>query len=418
MVENTAKRDKFNMLFTFFMVHSFSSLQLFHLPLFLESEGMSKSQIGYLVFIGTVFAVIGQFIWASVADKASSVNRILFIVSAGAILTLPIYLISTGFIGLAVSIGCYNFFISSTYPLIDSMCLYYGVGRKSGIQYGHARLMGSIGFLVLVIIGSITIGYYAGSIFVLQAIAGLILLVAIRLSPRVIMPKMKKVAFNPIPVIKKPSVMAILILGFFVFLATGIQNAFYTPYFVNEMGAPSYMLSFAFIISISVEVVFLFNMNKLMKKINIKTLFFLAALMMTIRWIVYGLSTHYIFLMIFNIFDGIVLVSVTGYTGIYFKAISPPEGKVSMQSIKYLINYGFAKGIGGLAGAPLMAAVGGMKNTYLTMGIVMAIVSVAFILAPVKFLDLRDYIDDNDSGDDSDVQTDTQEILETAEQKS
>ncbi len=390
MPANTFKHDKITLMFTFFMVHGFSSLQLFYLPLFLEDGGMDKGQIGILVSVGTLFAAIGQFVWSAVADKSRSVNIVLLIISACAVATLPIYILSTGFLGYAVAIGSYNFFIAASYPLSDSICLYYNSGEgKPEIQFGRIRLMGSLGFLLMMIIGSITIGYYVGSIFILQAISGLILLIAIRMAPKVTMPKMKKVAFNPIPVIRKPSVMATLLLGFFMYTATGIHGAFFTPYFINDLGAPSYILSFVYVFSISVEVVFFFNMNRLMQKFNIKTLFFMAALLMAVRWTIFGLSSHYIFLIIFNALDGIVLVALTGYTSIYFKAIAPPEGKVSMQSINYLVNYCIAKGVGGLIGAPIMNAVGGMKNTYLTMGIAMFVVSILFIISPVKFLDLR-----------------------------
>ncbi len=376
-----------SMMISFFLLHAFAACQFGYLSLFFEDNGMTRDQIGILFGVAPLVAVLGQYTWSNLADKVGSVNKIFLLVILCATVTIPLYLVTNSFVVLLIIVCVYNFFFTSAYPLYDTICIYYS--KDNNIPFGRLRLMGSLGYLTIMLLLGFAITYYIGIMFIVQIALGIILMLAFRMVPKVTMPKMKKVVFNPMTILRIPFVSMIIFVSFIALLTSGLNQTFFSPYFVNDLGAPSYFIGLSAAASIAVEVVFLINLDRLMKKFNLKVLFLILGIAITSRWVVYGLTTNHILLVAFAGFDGVGSIAMPYFTAFYLKAISPEEGRVTIQMIATIIIVGFSRGIGSLIGAPLFGLLGGVQNTYMFLAILMICVTVLFFIIPAKYKDIR-----------------------------
>ncbi len=368
----------------YFTMHMCISCQYNYMSLFFESHGMTDVQIGILMGVGPLAATIGQYTWANVADKASSINKVLLSVMSVAALTLVPYFVLTGFPVYLVTIIVYNFFVSAATPLYDTMCLYYAAEKH--YAFGHMRMVGSLGYLLCMISSGILVAYYVGVIFVIQAVAFALFLFFLSRLPKIKMPRLKKAAFNPMVMLRKPSVAAISGVLLVLHFGYGLNTAFFTPYFVTELGAPSYFISIGAVLSIAIEVTYFTFFDRLVQRVPFKVLFAIAASLSAVRWLICGVTQNIYVLMVSFAFEGITSVGPIYLSVYYFKRVAPPEGKTSAQTLVHIITFGIGKCLGSFVGPHLTAALGGnLQTTYAVLCASVATAVVIFTLLPVKF---------------------------------
>lgn len=368
----------------YFTMHMCISSQYNYMSLFFGQNGMSNEQIGILMGIGPLISILGQYTWANVADKAGNINKVLISVISIAALTIVPYFLFTGFPVYLTTIIIYNFFVSAATPLYDTMCLYYASSK--GIPFGHLRMIGSLGYLLTMVSSGILVAYYVGSIFVIQSIAIVLFISILTRLPKIKMPKMKKAAFNPMVMLKKPSVAIISGVLFVLHFGYGLNNAFFAPYLVNELGAPSYFISIGAVLSIIIEVTFFTFFDRLLAKVKFKNLFFVLASLSAVRWLILGTTQNVYLVMVSFAFEGITAVGPIYSSVYYFKRVAPPEGKTSAQTLVHIIAFGFAKCLGSFCGPLLTKSLGGsLQTTYAVLCVSVVVAVLLFRILPVKF---------------------------------
>ena len=368
----------------YFTMHMCISCQYGYMPLFFESRGMTGAQIGILMGVGPLMSILGQYTWANMADKASSINKVLLCVIPVAALTLLPYFLFSGFPVYFVTIILYNFFVSAAMPLYDTMCLYYAAEKH--YAFGHMRMVGSVGYLLTMILSGILVAYYVGSIFVIQAVAFVLFLACLSRLPKIKMPKMHRAAFNPMVMLRKPSVAAITAVLIVVYFGYGLNSAFFATYFVTELGAPSYFISIGAVLSIAIEVTYFTFFDRLVERFKFKNLFFAAASLSAVRWLICCSTRDIGVLMLSFAFEGITSVGPVYLSIYYFKRVAPPEGKTSAQTLVHIITAGCGKCLGSFAGPHLIAALGGnLQTTYAVLCLSVTAAVLVFRLLPVNF---------------------------------
>ena len=384
MVRTETKSKLHLFMAAYFTMHMCISCQYGYMPLFFESHGMDSMQIGILMGVGPLISILGQYTWANMADKCSSINKVLLCVISVAALTIVPYFVFTGFPVYLATIILYNFFVSAANPLYDTMCLYYA--SQNHYAFGHMRMLGSLGYLLTMIVSGILVAYYVGAIFVIQAVAFALFLFFLSRLPKIKMPKLKKAAFNPMVMLKKPSVALIAAVLLVLYFGYGLNTAFFSTYLVTELGAPSYFISIGAVLSIAIEVVYFTFFDRLVERFPFKALFAIAASLSAIRWLICCCTRDTGVLMLSFAFEGITSVGPIYLSIYYFKRVAPPEGKTSAQSLVHIITSGCGKCLGSLIGPHLTAALGGnLQTTYAVLCVSVTAAVVLFILLPVKF---------------------------------
>ncbi len=115
-------------------------------PAYLQSLGLSGSQVGLLLALAPMLSLIAPPIWGHLADRSGRADRVLTLVALGALACFAPLLKVDRFAALIIVLASYAFFASSVTPLIDSLTL-----RRvelAGGSFSRVRLFGSLGFVI------------------------------------------------------------------------------------------------------------------------------------------------------------------------------------------------------------------------------------------------------------------------------
>lgn len=115
------------------------------LPAYLKSLSLSGAEVGLLLALSPLGALLSPPFWGYLADRWGRPDRVLTLLSAGAMLGFSGMLVSERFGALAAALAAYAFFVSSVTSIIDSVAL-QRVAQHGG-SFGHLRMFGSLGFV-------------------------------------------------------------------------------------------------------------------------------------------------------------------------------------------------------------------------------------------------------------------------------
>jgi len=116
------------------------------LPAYLESLALSVTQVGLLLSLSPLLALVAPHFWGHLADRTGRPHRVLGVVALGACAGFSPLLFVDRFPTLVATFTAYAFFASSITPLVDSLALQHVA--HSGGSYAHLRLFGSLGFVL------------------------------------------------------------------------------------------------------------------------------------------------------------------------------------------------------------------------------------------------------------------------------
>ncbi|HSP80989.1 MAG TPA: MFS transporter [Myxococcaceae bacterium] len=116
------------------------------LPAYLESLALSVTQVGLLLSLTPLMALLSPHLWGHLADRTGRGGGVLSLLVLGALAGFSPLLFVDRFPALVATFAAYAFFSSSITPLVDSLALQH-VARTGG-SFAHLRLFGSIGFIL------------------------------------------------------------------------------------------------------------------------------------------------------------------------------------------------------------------------------------------------------------------------------
>ncbi|WP_333608671.1 MFS transporter [Arsukibacterium sp.] len=146
-----------------------------YLGLFLDGRGFDSRQIGLLLAMVTATRIIGPAIWAGLADRS---NKPLRVMQLGAMLACIGWLgsfVDAGFWWLLLALALFSFFWTAILPQLEvSTFLFLNNNTE---QYSRVRSAGSVGYIVLVMLGGWLYQQYGSEFMPAAALAFLLLLV-------------------------------------------------------------------------------------------------------------------------------------------------------------------------------------------------------------------------------------------------
>jgi PPP family 3-phenylpropionic acid transporter len=114
-------------------------------PAWLESRGMGAQQIGLLLALGSWGKLIGNPLFARLADRLGDIKRPLVLITAAALVFHVLFTMAHGFWPLLIVTLLAAVCLSSIMPLGDGLAM--GLVARHGLHYGRVRLWGSLSFI-------------------------------------------------------------------------------------------------------------------------------------------------------------------------------------------------------------------------------------------------------------------------------
>ncbi len=158
---------------------------LAYLNVFLDRQGLSGTQIGWLQSVAPLVALAASPFWGAVADRWQVQRAVLVLCALGAGLTSLLFLSTKLFWLLLLIVVVMRFFLAPIPSLVDSATMEMvsgeAAGRKiagraqrarwGGVSYGRQRLWGSVGFVLASYgLGRVLVGEQIAWVFWLHAL--------------------------------------------------------------------------------------------------------------------------------------------------------------------------------------------------------------------------------------------------------
>jgi PPP family 3-phenylpropionic acid transporter len=253
----------------FFLYFAYVGLVSPYASLFFLDRGFSVIEIAALMSMLQVTRIIGPFSWGWLSDYLSNrVGIIRICACLAAVVFLCIYFLQS-YIGFFIWMFVLHTILSSLMPLGESATIHALYKDNSfDKRYGHLRLWGSIGFIVMVLA--------AGELFQRKSIAmypivGTIVLLALAVitfclhEPK--MERRKMVKGELMVVLFNPDVRWFLLSGFFMIFAHAALYVFYSLY-LADLGYDKFQIGLFWALGVTAEVIFFYFQSKVLSRLD------------------------------------------------------------------------------------------------------------------------------------------------------
>ena len=115
-----------------------------------EDAGLGGTEVGIVVTMAPLVALVAPSAWGRLADRSRSRVRVLAAATLGVALFLAIFAVLGGFWALVAGAVAMAVFTTAVIPLVISATL-AALGDRAADDFGRVRVWGTVGFLVLVV---------------------------------------------------------------------------------------------------------------------------------------------------------------------------------------------------------------------------------------------------------------------------
>ena len=284
---------------------------------YFDSLGYSPSEIGFLMAMFPILALLSSPFWFKIASKIPEKKTYLIISLSSSILLWPIFF-SNNFITSLLFVGVFSFFFSSCIPLGDSL-MAKSVIRNGG-TYNRIRLFGTIGYSATSLIVSQLIKNGFVFLFVMGSLLFLSASVVINFKE-----KSSKKVFNK----KTESTFRngnkftffLMLFGIFYGMFMVSFHSTFLPILTREMNFGKDAVGIVLAFMAIAEVPFLLFANNIVAKLGNIKVFIIGFFFSGLRNILVTYADSLFSLIIFELFHGIafILMYYSIFNYIHFK---------------------------------------------------------------------------------------------------
>ena len=329
---------------------------------YLVGVGVDKGEIGSIMALSPIIALIVQPFWGAAGDRMKWKNVLLSILTAASSVVLFIggYVNSTLF---AYAVVCaYAFFQTSITPLLDAIAL--ESLEKGKYSFGPVRMTGTIAYaLTAPVIGWIMADNYHLAPFFASLFLGLGLIASFFL-PKVRGHQhgaMQKVSVTKL--FKNKPLMIMLAFTVVQMVGMSYYNTYFSLYF-QDMGADSTLLGLSYFLSAAAEIPFLLIGDRIFRKLGVGRLLLISSAALGLRMLLIGVSDDLHFTLLTQLLHGGCYIVLSFAMAKFVNLTVPDELKASGQMLLSVVGYGLARAAGAWISGMLVGAVG-MKIPFL-----------------------------------------------------
>lgn len=345
--------------------------------LFFQEIGMNNSQIGALMSVPAMIAMCLNPAWGLLGDRARLKRNVLtlaLVINACACFCFDL---TDQFLPLMVIMTVSVTAMQPTVPMANSIALEYT--HERGMQFGPIRMAGSIGYQVAALaIGLVLTSSLRG----LYRIVGALLLAAgllAQLMPPVAGHQHSGKLVSPLNMFKNKRVLLLLGMILVGCTTTNFYYVFYSKHFVS-LGASNAMVGVMQVITVVLEIPFLFFADRLMKRMSIWGWLLMGMLVSGLRFVGFALSGSLVVQLLFQVPAVITMACFEYYPAIYINSQVPAQLKSSAQTTLILVSGGLTRVLGAMVGGVLSDALG-IGPVFLLNGAMLLVGAAAFFPA-------------------------------------
>lgn len=332
------------------------------MPVYLNNAKFSQEQIGVLLSLGPLIAMIGQPVWGALGDRAKTKNHILRLLIIGSGISILFFPISHQFLFILVIICIFTFFQTSIFALSDAITL-EELDRQPTWSFGLIRLGGTVGFAIMSLLFGFVAKSYINSMFLVYACTMFAALLCLWQFPAAAGRPANVMGRKFRELFKNGKLMFYIGMNFIIQITLGYYYAFFPIYF-KQMGGDSVLLGWSMTISSLSELPFLLFSAKILKRVPISIILLVAALASSLRWYLFSQIEVAHWLLPVQVLHGVIFIVLSVTIATIINREVPAEWKASGQTLNGLLSLGAARIIGSFLGG-FMSAAYGMRQVFL-----------------------------------------------------
>lgn len=339
-----------------FVSYSTMVLLVTYLPLYFDSIGFSKLQIGAIYSVGPILSIVANLVIGVISDKTKSLRRMLSLLYAGQILALALLLPQKEFGIMAGIMALFYLFQTPVNSMMDSMTLL--AADRLNRSFPAIRMFGSLGYAVCAIIFGYVLQLYGSDLTIIIALCtvGASLIFSLIVSDY--QASLKKFEFGGLWVILRRTETIVFFAIITMVSVAHRMNEGFLSIAMRELGARDTLIGAASLASSVSEIPMFFLLAKFGHRFREITLLAIASFLYSIRlgllsyatepWMMVALQTmHAVTFAIFYI------------TALRFmQTLIPDEYRSSGQALFAVVWTGLAGVIAGTVGGALYDALG------------------------------------------------------------
>lgn len=267
---------------TYFFYFGLLGVLVPYLGVFLDGRGFNSAQIGQLFALVTMARIVGPYLWASKADKSSSLVGIIRFGLLFSLLSFLLVFWVDGFWGITLSMALMMCFWTAILPQLEVITL--TTAQSQG--YARIRLWGSVGYMLLTVVAGALIDLTSSELPIYASVATLAMLLLCSLAIQQ-PPRLNSTTTNHIDkpwalLLARPCVL-FLSSAFLLQLSFGPYYGFFALY-MRDLGYSSEQTGWLIALSVLAEVGIFLIAGQLIKRFGVKWLLVASMLFTALRW--------------------------------------------------------------------------------------------------------------------------------------
>ncbi|KGM05926.1 Nucleoside:H+ symporter:Major facilitator superfamily [Methylophaga thiooxydans] len=255
--------------------------------LYLKWEGFSASDIGELTAILLASRIIAPNVWGWIADHHGQRMRIVRFASFAATLVFTAIFFNQSYLWVAATLLLFSFFWNASLPQFEVTTLQH-LGEHSH-HYSKVRVWGSIGFIVIVMALGWLLEFFDPSIVPIALFLSTAGIWLVSLSvPESASRHMSLTQVSLKTLLKRPAVIAFLLMCFLMQASHGPYYTFYTIY-LEENGYGRGLIGQLWALGVFAEVIIFLFMHRWLPKFGLRYVLLVSLVLSACRWLLIAL---------------------------------------------------------------------------------------------------------------------------------
>lgn len=321
-----------------------------YLSLYLSQIGLSKSRIGVIIAVSTVFLLVAQPFWGFASDRVKYKNHVLLLLFlASAVLGLFFYL-STQFWFVFLAITLLTVFSNPISPLLDNISLEsLEKCGDSRWDYGKIRMGGTIGYCAASLAsGFVLHDQYRQIFWIMSATMLLCLLILARLPLVKGYPKSrKKQSFRL--VLRNRRLIGTVLFALAFNVGLSYFYSYYPIYYVT-IGGNSTLVGILMTVCSLTEIPCLFLARRAFDRFGADRILLFSGLETVLRWVLISAARSPVLVIAFSLLHGPAYIGFTYCMVVMINDSVPQELRATSQSLYALLSVLFSKVLFGYLG--------------------------------------------------------------------
>lgn len=352
-----------------------------YIPVYFQSIGASPAQIGTLLSLGPLVAVLAQPVWGAVSDRAKTKNSILALLLIGSGAAILLFPLSHMFYYLLLMVCLFTFFQTSVFAISDAITL-EELEKHKKWSFGPIRMGGTFGFAAM----SVTFGFIAKyNIHYLFPVYAAVMFVSLLLLTR--FPAISgyqsggsKMQLSVL--FKNRKLMTYMGINLILQITLGYYYSFFPVYF-REIGGDNVLLGWSMVISSLSEIPFLLFANRIFRRFRMTHILLVSSIASALRWFLFSLTDQPAWVLPAQALHGLIFIVLSVTMAMYINREVPKELKASGQTLNGLLSLGIARIIGSFVGGFASEAFG-MRSVFYYNGWIAIVCSVCIVIISMK----------------------------------